>query len=205
MILVVAIVVLVLLAAVAVFAATRRRQTDQAVGSLSAETRRRDASSVDLGAEGQLSGREVERAVELERRAASKELVLSGAGAPPAPYVPPDPEEIGVSRRQFFNRSIVLMFGLGLTGFGAAVLAFLWPQLSGGFGSKLNVGLVSDVLGQIQAANGFLYKPEGRMWLTEYPNGAVDKAVAVYSQPELAGMTAGIELGLEGGVVALFQ
>ena len=32
-------------------------------------------------------------------------------------YVPPDPETIGVTRRQFFNRSIVLVMGLSLTTF----------------------------------------------------------------------------------------
>ncbi|MEZ5166280.1 MAG: hypothetical protein R2695_07230 [Acidimicrobiales bacterium] len=55
------------------------------------------------------------------------------------------------------------MFGLGLSGFGTACIAFLWPQLGGGFGSAIKVGLVSDLLGQIRANNGFLYKAEGRM------------------------------------------
>ena len=40
-------------------------------------------------------------------RRASKELVLDRPRARPAPYVPPDPDVIGVTRRQFFNRSIV--------------------------------------------------------------------------------------------------
>ena len=35
------------------------------------------------------------------------------------------------------------------------------------------------------------------MWITEYPSAALDKAEAVYSPPELAGM--------EAGVVALYQ
>ncbi len=39
----------------------------------------------------------------------------------------PDDEALGVTRRQFFNRSILLGIGLGVTTFGASTLAFLWP------------------------------------------------------------------------------
>jgi len=195
----------VLLAAVAVFAVARSRQSDQAVGVLSRETQSRDAVSSNLGEESQLTGKQVERAADLERKNAGQELVLAAKGAPPAPYVPADPDTLGVTRRQFFNRSIVLMFGLGISGFGTASIAFLWPQVSGGFGSKLKVGLVSSLLADIRAGNGFLYKAEGRMWLTEYPNGAAEKAAAAYSPGELSGMLVGHDLGLDGGIVALYQ
>ena len=202
----VALVAIAVLAGIAVFAAVRSRETDGAVGILSRETRRRDTSSGMLGDESALTGKQVERAQVLERKAASRELVLaSRQSAPPAPYIPPDPEEIGVSRRQFFNRTIVLMMQIGLGGFGLAVIAFLWPQLGGGFGSAIKVGLVGDLLNEIRGSNGFLYKAEGRMWLTEYPNGAVEKARASYSANELAGMEAGLSLGLDGGIVALYQ
>lgn len=204
MTLIIAIIVLAALAAIGLFAALRGRETDEAVGMLSRETRNRDEASSNLGAPEELSGKQVEKAVVLERKAASEELALAGA-APIAPYVPPDPDVIGVTRRQFFNRSIVLLFALGLSGFGAACIAFLWPQLGGGFGSPIKIGLVSDLLGEIRAGNGFLYKAEGRMWLTEYPNGAIEKANSVYSANELSGMGAGIELGLDGGIVALYQ
>ncbi len=132
-------------------------------------------------------------------------MLAARQSAPPAPYVPPDPEVIGVSRRQFFNRTIILMMQIGLGGFGLASIAFLWPQLGGGFGSAIRVGLVSDVLSEIRGANGFLYRAEGRMWITEYPNGAVEKARAAYSANELTGMEAGLALGLDGGVIALYQ
>ncbi len=110
----IAIIVLAALAAIGLFAALRGRQTDEAVGMLSRETRSRDEASSNLGAPEELSGKQVEKAVVLERKAASKELALAGA-APIAPYVPPDPDVIGVTRRQFFNRSIVLLFALGLS------------------------------------------------------------------------------------------
>jgi cytochrome b6-f complex iron-sulfur subunit len=204
--LIAAIVVIALLAAVAVFSALKSRDADGAVGILSRETKSRDRESTVLGDQDALTGKQVERAQVLERKAASKELVLAARqSAPPAPYVPPDPEVIGVSRRQFFNRTIILMMQIGLGGFGLASIAFLWPQLGGGFGSAIRVGLVSDVLSEIRGANGFLYRAEGRMWITEYPNGAVEKARAAYSANELTGMEAGLALGLDGGVIALYQ
>jgi len=195
--LVAAIVALILLAGITILSALRQRQSGAAV-EMSDDARGRAAASSSLGSEAELTGKQVEKAAVLERKAASKELVLAARGvAPPAPYVPPDPETIGVSRRQFFNRSIVVMMQLGIAGFGAASLAFLWPQVGGGFGSALKVGLVSDLLAEIRANSGFLYKAEGRMWLTEYPAGAVENARAAYSPQELAGM--------ENGVIALFQ
>lgn len=204
--LIAAIVVIAVLAAVAVFSALKSRDADGAAGILSRETKSRDRESTVLGDEDALTGKQVERAQVLERKAASKELVLAAReSAPPAPYVPPDPEVIGVSRRQFFNRTIILMMQIGLGGFGLASIAFLWPQLGGGFGSAIRVGLVSDVLSEIRGANGFLYRAEGRMWITEYPNGAVEKARAAYSANELTGMESGLALGLDGGVIALYQ
>ncbi len=203
MIIYVAIAVLAVLALVAVLAAVRRRQSAAAVGMLSRETLRKDRSSVVLRSEAAPSGREVERAAAAAR--AGSALVASGPSEPPVPYVPPDPETIGVSRRQFFNRTIVMLMSLSLSGFGVACIAFLWPQGTSGFGSKIKVGLVSDVLSEIRDNNGFLYKPEGRMWLTEYPNGTVEKALVTYTPGELAGMTAGQQLGLDGGIVALYQ
>ena len=151
MALAIALIALVVLAGIAAFVTLKGRDADDAVGVLSSETRKRDRTSAVLGDESALTGKQVERAQVLERKAASKELVLAARqSAPPAPYVPPDPEVIGVSRRQFFNRTIILMMQIGLGGFGLACIAFLWPQLGGGFGSAIRVGLVNDVLGEIR-------------------------------------------------------
>jgi cytochrome b6-f complex iron-sulfur subunit len=191
---VIAIVVLVLLAGVGVIAAARRQDTDLAVGELSRETRQRDRSR----ARRTEPSAEVERGRDYEAAATapSTELVPVES-APPAVWVPPDPELVGVSRRQFFNRSIVGFMVLGISGFGTAAIAFLWPSGSGGFGSSINFGNVEELKSEIRAANGFLYKPEGRLWITEYPAAALDKAAAVYTPPELAGM--------EAGLIALWQ
>ena len=196
-----AVVVLVVLAAAVLFGAARRR--DRSATGLSREARTRDRQNPVLAAEPiSPTGREVERAERETRTSTDLEIVES---APPAPFVAPDPMAIGVSRRQFFNRGIVGMMGLSIAGFGGASLAFLWPQGVSGFGSKIKVGNLTEVLAGIKANNGFLYKPEGRMWLTAYPNGAVEKARATYSAAELNGMTVGVDQGFESGVVALYQ
>ena len=195
--LVIAIVALVLLAAVLLYAVSRRRDADAAIGTVSAETRRRDAARVAAtGAdEAEPTGREVERAAVLARREGD---IVPVAEAELEPWVPPDPEAIGVARRQFLNRAIVAIFGLNITGFGLAVVAQLWPGASEGFGSKIKVGVLSDVRAEIQANGGFLYKPEGRMWVVEYPAGALEKARAAYG-------TTPAWPGIEAGFKALFQ
>ena len=111
---------------------------------------------------------------------------------PPRPvaWTPPDEDAMGVTRRQFMNRGIVAGFGLGIGGFAPAVLAFLWPQGSSGFGSKISVGKIADIKSQIEQGNGFLYYPEGRMWITEYPAASLDNARKVYS-PVRAGRHGG--------------
>ena len=197
---IVAVVAFVVLGGVLLLAAARRNETTRAIGALSKETRSRDRGTapVDARREGRPTptGREIELAAQLERRESGKELVAAGSAAT-APWVPPDPDTIGATRRQFLNRSITGFFVVGLSGFGAACIAFLWPQAGGGFGSAINMGNVDELRSEIRENNGFLYKPEGRMWLTEYPSGALEKARAVYSAPELAGM--------EAGVIALYQ
>jgi cytochrome b6-f complex iron-sulfur subunit len=104
---------------------------------------------------------------------------------------------MGVTRRQFFNRTIVTLFAFSLSGFGAAVVAFLWPQLSGGFGSRITIGKVDDVVQSIRANDGFLYLPEGRAWITEFPREGLPKAKAAYP--------ANVYAGMEAGLVALYQ
>ena len=191
----IAVPVLVVLAGVLLFAAARRRDTGSAEGVMSSETVQRDRGPVQLAeADRPTTGREIERAAALARRESAAPVKVA---EPPVAWVPPDDETIGVTRRQFFNRSIVVSFALGLSGFGAGVLAFLWPSGVGGFGSKINVGSVDDIKAAIKDGDGFAYYPEGRMWITEYPSAALDKAKAVYSEPELAGM--------ERGIIALYQ
>jgi cytochrome b6-f complex iron-sulfur subunit len=193
----IAVPVLVVLAGVMLFASARRRDTESATGVLSGETARRDRGPVELAeSDHRASGREVERAAVLARRQAALPAKVEVA-EPPVAWVPPDAETIGITRRQFFNRSIVTTFALGTATFSAGMLAFLWPSGSGGFGSKITVGSIDEIKANIDDNDGFAYYPEGRMWVTRYPEEALGKAQAVYSPPELTGM--------EAGLIALYQ
>ncbi len=196
--LLIAIPVLILLAGIVVIASARRRDTGTAIGALARETRRRDRGTVlpSDAEETVVSGREVEQSVALEQRRASTAVATIDA-KPPVAWVPPDPDTLGVTRRQFFNRGIVTFMLVGLSGFGASLLAFLWPQLGGGFGSVINLGGTADIDAKIDEGGGFAYYPEGRMWVTHYPSSALGAARAVYSEPELVGM--------ELGYTALYQ
>ena len=196
----IAIPIIVVAGVIVLISAARRRETMAAEGRLTRETRRRDRGRVDIddpaGAPDAPTGREVERAAVLARQTAGTELV-EAADASVEEWTPPDPVAVGVNRRQFLNRSTVAMMGFSLTGFGAACVAFLWPPFVTGFGADVNEGLVDDVRQRIRDENGFLYLPNARAWVTEYPAAALPKAHATYSAPELTGM--------EVGLVALFQ
>ena len=140
-IIVIAIVVAVFLAFLMVTTTSRRRDTERATGRLSRETIQKDrseesAAEVLVGAgERRTTGREIERLARTDLQRATA-LPATTTEALPAMLPPMDPETLGVTRRQFLNRGVVASFGLGLAGFGVAVLAFLWPKLSGGFGSN---------------------------------------------------------------------
>ncbi|MFN8050196.1 MAG: Rieske 2Fe-2S domain-containing protein [Acidimicrobiales bacterium] len=195
---VVAIVIIVIAAAALVASAARRRDLGSATGQLSRETLKRDASrraeAPELVAVG-ATGKEIERAVAAGR----SEAVVPAASVSPTVWIPPDPETIGVTRRQFLNRSIITMMSLAIATFAAgAFTAFLWPTGAGGFGSKLRVGKVTDLIAEVQKNGGFLYKPEGRMWLVQYPDVALPKGrIAYKGQASLPGM--------EKGILALYQ
>ncbi len=193
-VLAIAIPIIVLVAAIGVISAARRRDAHDATGTLSCETRRRDRGEPTLPEPPtEPTGREVEQAAADARRGGGTAVILAEK-APVAPYVPPDPETVAVTRRQFFNRGMVTLMILALSGFGAAVLAFLYPRRGGGFGSKITVGKLDAIKQSIQQADGFFYVPEGRTWITEYPVEAYPKAESsgAYLAPVLNGMKNGI-------------
>jgi cytochrome b6-f complex iron-sulfur subunit len=188
-------------AIVFVLAMLGRRDRASAIGFLSRETRRRDKSALlEAVADTEpapVVGKEVERSVALERREGS--VVSRPRSSPPVPAGPLDLETYSVTRRQFLNRSIVGMFTLSLSGFGAACIAFLWPSLSGGFGSKIKVSQkLSDIQQTFITTKAPVYIPEGRMYLQPYPKEAIPKAKGVAAY-------AAVLPGMEAGVVALYQ
>jgi cytochrome b6-f complex iron-sulfur subunit len=114
------------------------------------------------------------------------------------PWLAPDPEVIGVSRRQFFNRSIIALMGATIGTFSAgSFVAFLWPTKTGGFGGRVSVGALNDILSTIDTGDGFFYAPEARAWITRYPAEAIPKAEVAY-QPALLP-------GIQRGVIASYQ
>jgi cytochrome b6-f complex iron-sulfur subunit len=186
--------VLAVLAVVLFAGAARRRDTGEAIGGLSRETRKRDKTerSTTLATETPADGRTVEKSAALERLEPSTDVVKASGGTL-TPWVPPDPETLGVTRRQFLNRGIVTLMSFSLATFGLTLIGFLWPESSGGFGGKVRVGKVSDIKAAITAGKGFGYFPEARMWVTEYPATALEKAkkVTAYTPPVITGMEAG--------------
>ena len=180
----IAIAAAVVLAALLVIV-TARRSDVRGAGALSRETTSRDRSAAPTAAAATaVSGREVERA--------AKGGLATTTETAPVEWVAPDAEQIGVTRRHFFNVSMITLMTASLGGFGAAVIAFLWPSGNVGFGGKVPIGKVDDVLAVIKQGKGFGYFPNARAWVTEYPASALPKARAVYPSPVLAGMEAGL-------------
>lgn len=189
----IAIPALVILGGVVLITTTKRRDAAR-IGRLSSETRSNDGSKV-AGASN--AGRDLEKSVALERRKGGVEAVEA---AEIEPWTPPDPELIGVNRRQFFNRSMIGLMGMSIGTFGATTLAFLWPQETAGFGGKIFIGSVDEVEALIDGgvpAPGFSYFPEARCYVQRYPADRVDAARDIY--------TASVVAGMELGYVALFQ
>jgi cytochrome b6-f complex iron-sulfur subunit len=185
--------VAIVLLTVVVFLTAARRADVRGAGALSKETKGRDRSMVEGTSSQGGTGREVEAAAVSARSGG----LVKASSLPPAPWSPPDPDVIGVSRRQFFNRTIISLFAVSLGSFGAACIGFLWPKSGGSFGSKINVGKLDDILNRIKSDGGFAYYPEARTWITSYPATALPKAKDAYQSALLPGM--------EAGIVALYQ
>ena len=196
-VLIIAIPALLILAAVAILAEGRRRST---TGRLSRETRKSDRS-MPAGAEAPAPepvGTELaELDEEARARAQESRQSLEPAGArTPVEYVPVEEEELGLTRRQFFNRGILTGLGIFAAGMGAAMLGFLWPGSAGGFGAKIVVGSEDDVKQQVDKKLPF-YNAAARTYIQPYPKDDVAKAKKVYDPRIVAGM--------EKGYVALYQ
>src|SRR5262249_23773525 len=163
--------VVVVLGAI-VFLTAARRTDVRGAGALSRETRKRDKDA-EIDLPHMPTGKDVEQAAAASRSTA----VVKADELLPMPFVPPDEEAIGVSRRMFFNRAYVSLMGLGIGGFAAAAFtAFLWPSSKGGgFGGKVSAGKIDDLLVSIRQGNGFFYLPQARTWITAYPADALPK------------------------------
>ena len=106
------------------------------------------------------------------------------------------PQEAGVNRRQFFTRALGATFGAFVGLNGISYLAFLWPRLSGGFGSDIDVGAIADLQTEVILNDGSIlpkFVPEARAYIVPFAESDISR-----SQFEGSGVVA-------GGLTALFQ
>ena len=118
---------------------------------------------------------------------------------PPAPWVPPDPEAIGVSRRQFLNRATVTLTSVSLGAFAAAgFVAFLWPIAKGGFGGQV---------ARRQDRRDHRQHPRRRVASSTCPRlarGSPSTRPTPCRRPRRS-TTSRLLPGMEAGIVALYQ
>lgn len=102
-----------------------------------------------------------------------------------------EPEKRGPDRRTFLRGALGLS-ALGAVGsFGAATVAYLWPDMRGGFGGVLEVGHIDDLLADIDDGDGaFDYTP-GRARFVRYdpaddPDGVYAEITAEQQSPVMA-------------------
>lgn len=206
MLIAIAVAVLLVLAAVMIMATGRRRAT---TGRLSRETKSRDrqasaAGTGDGAGAGDSGDSGDAETVEARQRSDETRAAIGSGGAPPAARsetavavaepAAVDEETLGIARREFFNRALLMVIGLvALPTFGASLIAFLWPTAAGGFGGKVKVGTSrSDIEDTFTDKKEPFYVPEARAYIQPYPSGDVSKAEAVYQAPIVANMNEGL-------------
>ena len=132
-----------------------------------------------------------------------------GEAAEPPPPIDPlmDREEVsasefGQTRRSFFNRALLAIFGIFLAQFGIASLAMLWPRLGTGFGSPINVGSIDQLRAEILQSDGSIvpmFVASAQSWIVPFPEEAMAGS-SFEGQAVLAGAGGG-----EPGLMALWQ
>jgi cytochrome b6-f complex iron-sulfur subunit len=100
------------------------------------------------------------RARRAERAAAA---VVPGATVEGAPRAAKP-----IMRRDFLRRSLLTSLMVFGAEFGGATLAFLWPNLRGGFGSVINAGATSDIRTQLDQTKQPVYNGAGRFYIWFY-------------------------------------
>ena len=96
-----------------------------------------------------------------------------------------------VSRRDFFRGGLLASLGVFAAQFGGASLAFLWPNLKGGFGSVITLPDTADsIRDQIRTNRQPYYFGAGRFYIVQYN---ADDPEGIY------------EGVASGGLMALYQ
>jgi cytochrome b6-f complex iron-sulfur subunit len=107
---------------------------------------------------------------------------VPAAAAAPAPA--PKVRNV-VSRRDFFRGGLLASLGVFVAQFGGATLAFLWPNLKGGFGSVITAGAVSDIKSFIQQNKQPFYFGAGRFYVVDYTGNGANTVYAGLIQEDL--------------------
>jgi cytochrome b6-f complex iron-sulfur subunit len=113
-------------------------------------------------------------------RARRAQRIAEASGTPIPLEAPTGAARPVVSRREFFRRSLLASLAVFAAQFGGATIAFLWPNLKGGFGSVINAGKLADIQASIQDAQGGpFYYGAGRFYIVPYegkpdPSAGVD-------------------------------
>jgi cytochrome b6-f complex iron-sulfur subunit len=80
-------------------------------------------------------------------------------------------EERYITRKQFLGKALGGTFGAFMGIQALAWLGFLWPKVSGGFGSKVDAGTIEDLKNQIIQADGSVipaFIPEARAYVLPF-------------------------------------
>ncbi|MDH3261867.1 MAG: Rieske 2Fe-2S domain-containing protein [Acidimicrobiia bacterium] len=181
-ILIVSIGAVCLLAAFAAFAIAYRRGGEKTTdwrAALSKETLAADVSETTaplLAPPTQPESEPIEEQAEpLEEAPPEAEHPAAVSVAEVQRVVEVSPEEAGVTRRQFFNRALLSTWGGYLGLMGLSMLAFAWPKISGGFGSKVDAGAVEDIRAQVFLPDGSvqpLFIPDARAYIMPFDEAA---------------------------------
>jgi cytochrome b6-f complex iron-sulfur subunit len=100
---------------------------------------------------------------------------LVEAQARAAGLPPPRARAAAVSRRDFFRKSLISSLLVFSAQFGGASIAFLWPNLKGGFGSLIDAGDLNEIKAAVSGGEPF-YVGTGRFYIVPYSGRATDDA-----------------------------
>ena len=106
--------------------------------------------------------------------------------------VPPTNGSGGVARRTFLNRALLGALSVFGVAFGGGTVGFVWPNVLPGFGKKVRVGKLRDVVSKINADRVPYYNSEGRFYLVAYDT----------SDPDNRYVQAGVA---KEGIMAIYQ
>ncbi|MBX7161891.1 MAG: Rieske 2Fe-2S domain-containing protein [Acidimicrobiia bacterium] len=189
------------------FAVAALRSPARGQGRLDSAAMRRDAARRKLEEARREAEERASRPVESTDLVQAEGSELEAAGAELAtveatdvevyapPVAPPDPVEVGITRRRVLNRGVVAGSVVGLAALGGASVAFLIPAPTKGFGSKVTVSTsLEEIKAKILSDKAPYYVPEGKFYLMTYkPQNEAEAEVAykdIWAGVKAAGMFA---------------